>query len=164
MTDGGAEILFYTSHSVAISHGPYFSLECENAVIETSREDASELVARFADGTVASYGRLAHGDTKLWQCVDAVRTGAPVACPLLAALSQTAAVLLAHESCPQITEFPVALRESSAQDGSTVLWVRGLSEAMQEGYARGVLPSEIGGLDWARPGAVIDTSGCLQAV
>jgi predicted dehydrogenase len=92
----GTEVLFYTTHGVPERVGPVCRFEFERGVVEYDHGRGAEFVARFDDGRVVSYGQpdLDRHD-KIWQCIDAVRTGEPVACGPRAAMPHTHSVLAA---------------------------------------------------------------------
>ncbi|NQU39205.1 MAG: Gfo/Idh/MocA family oxidoreductase [Lentisphaerae bacterium] len=165
LTTTGAEVLFYTSHAVEATHGPLFTLECEAAVITGGGLEGEGCIeARCADGEVIAYGLPDHSSTKLWESVDAVRSGAPVACPLLAALSQTAVITAASQSPSAIVEFPKVMLETVEPKGQPGIVARGLSKALVACHAQGLLPSQDTALTWARPAEVVDTSAWLPAI
>src|SRR5688572_1786893 len=91
-TDDGVEILFYTTHAVMDRQGPGSRYEFENAVVDFDMA-GGQFVARFRDGRVKNYGHPNHDrHEKVWQSVDAVRSGESVACGVRGALAHTACV------------------------------------------------------------------------
>ena len=156
-TEAGTELLFYTTHSVAENNGPVVSFEFERAEVVFTDERTFVVRPRTEGLAATDYGTAESGTGKLWQCVDAVRTGGHPVCGVAAALSHTLCVNGAHESMPEFGTFPAELRrETDKDDGDCLTWVVGLAEALAECYERGLLPSELGGLAWARPGRVVD--------
>ena len=155
-TDEGAEILFYTTHPVPNTIGPILSYEFEHAVVEYS-DPGHCLQARFHDGRVKDYGDPAENDAnKLWQAVETVRTGRPLACGIKAASVQTRCINGAQESVNDITTFPDHLVQITGDENERLTWVTGLQETMEACYEAGALPSELGSVSWAREGNVID--------
>lgn len=179
-TAGGVEVLFYTTHAVADRAGPHSIFEFENATVVYDDAGLGQFVAKFNDGRLKAYGnpnRERH--EKIWQSAEAVRTGAPVACGIPAAIPQTQCVVAAQQSTPRATRFPDSLIRKVDCGDDTMLDVRGLAETIADCYDRGVLPSELGNVAWAHPGqavvvadlqprpaaeaAVSDADGVLQA-
>jgi predicted dehydrogenase len=148
----GAELLFYTTHAVAERIGPVCRFEFEHAVVDYDHGAGARFVARFDDGRVVDYGQPERDrNAKIWQCIDAVRTGAPVACGPRAAMPHTQCVAAARAS-GTVVDFPVNLRRRDvAQGEGPMTWIDGLSEGLVHCYKRGILPSE-DGCAWARGG------------
>ncbi|MGC9397404.1 MAG: Gfo/Idh/MocA family protein [Anaerolineae bacterium] len=158
-TADGVEILFYTAHPVPNVVGPIFSYEFENA--EVTYEAYSEsMLAHFRDGSVKDYGNPYEGqiENKLWQAVDAVRTGAPLACSIEAAIPEVMCTNGAQESMWEIAEFPKAMRHVrlDVERDDRLTWVEGLQETFEACYDAGVLPAELGTVSWAKSGDLID--------
>lgn len=158
-TASGVEVLYYTSHAIPETIGPRFQLEFDDAVVTYAinggggPNSKEQVVAHFKSGREKSYGNpFAEEAGKLWQCADAVRTGAPVACDLLAATAHVRAINGMHESMPVIARFPAELVQQQAD----LTWVAGLQEAFTLCYEQHQLPSELGNLPWARAGQVVD--------
>ena len=162
-TDIGAEILFYTTHAVSARIGPVASYQFEKATVYFDRQGsdaAARFVARFRDGSLKTYDPPAGQDLrKLWHCVDACRTGAPVACGVEAATPHLLCVNGAQDSMPDIAEFPPSLIRAEGEAGQRRLAVRGLEDAFFQCCDQCILPSEHGDLAWAKPGEPIDLTG-----
>ena len=159
-TDAGAEVLFYSTHACAARIGPVASYRFERGVVHFDRygsAPAPRFVARFADGTVEAYPSPAGDDLrKLWDCVAAVRTGAPVACDATAASAHLLCVNGAHDSMPDVTPFPDSLITLRGEPPHRIRAVRGLEDALIQCYDQAILPSEHGDLAWSTPGRTID--------
>ncbi|HOT90565.1 MAG TPA: Gfo/Idh/MocA family oxidoreductase [Anaerolineae bacterium] len=163
-TADGVEILFYTTHAVPNNIGPIFSYEFENAVV-TYAAYSESMPVYFHDGSVKDYGNpYADQIGKLWQAVDAVRTGEPLACSVEGAIPEVLCINGAQESMWEIAEFPknlIRCRDhqgdgpGSDRPGDRLTWVEGLQEALELCFDRGLLPSEVG-FPWAKSGALID--------
>ncbi len=158
-TSEGVEILFYTAHPVPNVVGPIFSYEFENA--EVTYEAYSEsMLAHFHDGSVKDYDNPYEGqiENKLWQAVEAVRTGAPLACSIEAAIPEVLCTNGAQESMWEIAEFPKSLLRTrlDVERDDRLTWVEGLQETFEACYDQGVLLSELGTVPWAKPGDLID--------
>jgi predicted dehydrogenase len=155
-TDCGVEILFYTSHSVALREGPKSRYEFENAVVEHNHSASGEFIARFRDGRVVSYGQPNHDrHEKIWQSVEAVRTGAPVRCDIKSAMSHALCVAAAQESASAIVDFPEHLKRLVPLDGDSLICIEGLGDALLGAYERNILPSQMKDLFWARRARVV---------
>lgn len=159
-TAGGVEVLYYTSHAIPDTNGPRFQLEFDDAVVTYATngggaKSSDQIAATFSSGKTKNYGNpFAQENGKLWQCADAVRTGTPVACDLLAATAHVRAINGMHESVPVIEDFPAALIQQRAD----LTWVSGLQETLTLCYEQNRLPAEQGNLSWARGGPVIDVA------
>jgi len=154
VTDDGTEILFYTAHPVKAEIGPVMHFEFERATVDQVRH-VSSIQATFHDGRVKSYGDPDDGvEEKLWQAVDGVRTGAPIACGIDAAISHTLCINAAQAS--QITPFPEATLRQEESVGDHLIWVDGLQSAFETCYDENILPAENGCIPWAVAGDVID--------
>ncbi len=171
-TEHGVEILFYTAHPVPEVIGPTLRYEFESAVVEFDVGD-SRLVAHFEDGRVKDYGDpFANGATKIWQAMDAVRTGMPPACGVEAAASHTLCINGAQESRPpraaevttvgEVVDFPASLvrrraieasgRRAAEAGGDALIWVDGLHQTLERCYEEGVMPAELPDVNWAQHG------------
>jgi predicted dehydrogenase len=156
-TEDGTEVLFYTSHAVPDRVGPACRFEFEDAVVDYDGAAAGQFTARFHNGETRNYGSPnVDRHEKIWQSVDSVRTGRPVACGIDAAMSHTLCVVAAQESCPGITDLPAALKRRTRIDGEPAVYVEGLAAALRNTYDLGVLPSELGTLAWAGAGKPVD--------
>ena len=158
----GAELLFYTSHSVPIGMGPVARYEFEHATVYYEAETRGGFVARFhRDGSIRRYDDPnADRYLKIWQSIDSVRTGKPVPCGVRAASSHALAVAAAQASTPHIRDFPksmIALEHPiGAVAAAPMKVVTGLGSALVQCYDQAILPTEHGGLAWSAPGEVID--------
>jgi predicted dehydrogenase len=157
VVEGGAELLFYTSHAVPIAMGPVLCYEFERAKIYYEAETGGGFIARFDNGTVRRYGDPnADRSLKIWQCIDAVRTGAKIACGIPAAVPHALCVAAAAASMPSVTEFPSDLVTMQGLSGQPMRCVTGLASAMVQCYDQGILPAEHRGLSWSARGERID--------
>jgi len=159
----GCELLFYTTHAVPDRLGPRCHFEFENAVVEYDFVEQPRFVARFKSGEVRDYGDPGRDRTqKIWQSIDAVRTGAPLACGIRGATPHTVAVVAAQRSVPAIATFPQSARHAHQHNGETMICIDGLDEALNECFARGILPAERGDLSWSHAGAAVDCGDLLD--
>ncbi|MDD5483295.1 MAG: hypothetical protein PHP98_06550 [Kiritimatiellae bacterium] len=157
-TAGGVEILFVTSHAV----GETLPLMSE-FIFEKTRVElqaGSALRAVFNDGQTREY-RLPASDqsfNKLWQCIEAVRTGFRPVCGPEAARAQTLCMNGAQESMPEIISFPQGMiRRRRDEKGQEYVFAENLSATLENCYGEWKLPSEKD-IPWSRPGRRIGLS------
>ncbi|HEY7090430.1 MAG TPA: Gfo/Idh/MocA family oxidoreductase [Tepidisphaeraceae bacterium] len=166
--DCGAELMFYTSHTVPPRLGPIARYEFEDAVISYEAESGAGFTARFKSGKARRYGEPnLERNQKMWQSIEAARSHEqngngngvahqPIACGTRAAIPHTLCIAAAQASMPQILTFPSAmLVNERIGEGMTMVCVTGLHAALVQCYDQAILPSEHGGLDWAKAGQVI---------
>lgn len=159
MSASGTEILFYTTHSTPQRTGPKFVFEFEKATVSYDAGNAPQIVAKFRDGHVRTYGNPNdEPHEKLWQSVQAARQGGPILCDVAACMPHMYTVVAAQQSMLQITSFPEGLCTPTALDEETMIVVQGLADTLDLCFERGVLPSELGKAAWAKHGAVIKTA------
>ncbi|MFW6291012.1 MAG: Gfo/Idh/MocA family protein [Spirochaetota bacterium] len=163
-TESGAEVLFSTTHAVPSNVNPVVHYRFSEAEIYCNVP--GHFYARFSDGSVEDLGspEATHADKIRRAAVD-VRDGNRPACTIEDASYQSLAVCGAHESA-SIIDFPRSLVSSIdvgslSQSGRSdpLTFVEGLQGALIQGFNQGVLPAELGSLDWARPGRQIDLTG-----
>jgi len=155
VTDNGAEILLYATHSGRPETGPVFDLVFEKATVTYHAERDPVLRLHGHDGTIRDYGDPdATRSNRLWHTVEAVRTGTVPACPATAALSQTLCVSAALESSA-IHPLPEAEVITKGDDlGDSLTWMPSLAQTLWDCYEAWRLPAEIGA-GWARPGRTV---------
>ena len=159
LTADGTEVLFYSSHAVPVRQGPVCTLEFERATVEYDAGGSGSFVARFRDGRVREYGDPnLDRNRKIWDAIDASRTGAPMACGIQAALAHTACVVAAQGSVPEVHPLPQPMRKMVEVDGEVIVCIDGLARTLLDCYARSVLTAEYDHLPWARPGTRVDVA------
>jgi hypothetical protein len=157
-THGGVELLFYTAHCVAEQFGPSCVYEFERARIDYSFSDGT-IVAHFKDGRIKAYGSPSvRPMQKLWSCIDAVRTGEPIACGIAAALPHTLCASAAYG--PDTAVHPISgpwIRQCGSED-NPLQCVEGLADGFLDCFERGVMPSEAASshMPWAQAGESTD--------
>jgi predicted dehydrogenase len=156
-TEDGAEILFYAAHPVDQNIGPELIYEFEEATV-TYAAYGNPVLVHFRDGTVKDYGDpFVDEFSKIWQAIDAVRTGAPLACSISAATSHTLCVNGAQASPEAVVDFPLDLvRRQALGEEDTLVYVEGLVEVLEACYDGGELPSELGNVPWAQAARRVD--------
>ncbi len=155
ITTDGVEVLFFTSHAVDARMPVTFRYEFEKAVV--TLEPDGTTAARLKSGRTLRYGTLRrHIEDKLGEALRLTRAGKTnVTCGVETALSQTLCINGAQDSTARIVSLK-KLRHAQGKGGKRVWYVPGLASVLTECYRKGKLPSELGGVRWARPGKRID--------
>ena len=155
-TSDGVEILFVVSHATAGRIGPVFSYEFERGAVEFRDAPGSSIVAHFADGSTKAYGSPGdRREAKLWLTMEAIRRGTPTLCGIEAAVPHVQCATAAQQSMPDIVTFPASRVRVEGSPGSRKTSVDGLDHALEQCYARGRLPSELG-VEWSAAGRETD--------
>jgi len=154
-TDTGVDFLFLVSHVSREDKGPVFRLEFEKGLVFCEGRN-TDVKARLSDGAVKAYGCPDQEPMKkLWDCIDAVRSGADPVCGLEAAMSQTLCQNGIQDSVPNIVAFPKDIVRREGVRGRERLIVDELDEVFGLAYASSRLPSELA-VPWACAGETID--------
>ncbi|MBC7782411.1 MAG: hypothetical protein H7144_01120 [Burkholderiales bacterium] len=162
-TEDDVEILFYASHTVPAAMGPMFRFDFDDAVVTYSADTSAGIVARFRNGKLKKYGDpMLDRPAKIRQSIAAAGGTGQVACPARAAVSHVVCIAAAHASMPQIADFPREQIIQSASDTITMSVVSGLHATLVQCYDQALLPSELGAMDWTKPGRVIASSSVLE--
>jgi predicted dehydrogenase len=161
--DCGAELMFYTSHTVPPKLGPIARYEFEYAVISYEAESGAGFVARFRNGRVKRYGEPnLERSQKMWQSIEAAGNGGKVVCGTAAAMPHVLTVAAAQQSMPQIRGFPQSMVCTERVGDGAMVCVTGLHAAMVQCYDQWILPHEHGGLNWSAPGDVIHINSAAR--
>lgn len=146
IVEGGTELLFYATHAVKDLFGPVFEYEFENGTVSYDFR-TEEVKAFMKDGTIVQYGNpnKYFGD-KLWDTINAIRTGDAIPCTAETALPHVMCINGLHESVPEIPEFNRNLVRTDTD--KAVVYVEGLYEDFFRCYENNKLPSEAG-MSWA---------------
>ncbi|MFW5776417.1 MAG: Gfo/Idh/MocA family protein [Spirochaetota bacterium] len=144
VTEAGTEVLVYTTHAGKSVVEPMTVMEFDDAVVR--HQCPGSFVAVMSGGHREDYGNPDTGPReKLERVVSDIRSGRRPACTLDDASHQLlVACSLDHDS--GIVDFP-----SEIVERTNGVWVSGVTEALVQAYANGVLPHELGNVDWARP-------------
>jgi predicted dehydrogenase len=152
-TEPGVDLLFLTAHPVLEVIGPLAEYSFEEAVIEFPGEDRS-FQARLKDGTIISYGSPENSTyNKVWQTVEAIRSGGRVVCDTRTALPQLLCVLGAQQA--PINAVPDPYVHNQVHELDNTLWVEGLADAWQAAYTANRVPAEVSSAPWMVPGTTI---------
>jgi predicted dehydrogenase len=155
-TVSGVDVLFVASHAVPAGIGPLTRLRFEAADVYTNAEWGRTFYARFRDGRVKDYGTTEDGVArKIWECVDAVRSGSTPACGIVAAMSQTLCMNGAQESAGSVVAVPDD-QVVTVEGEDPISTIRGMLALAVQCYEHGLLPSELGSVGWTQPGRPID--------
>ncbi|MGC9468699.1 MAG: Gfo/Idh/MocA family protein [Anaerolineae bacterium] len=155
-TERDVEILFFTAHPVPERIGPTLRYEFEQAVVEFDAGD-NRLMAVFEGERVKDYGDPdADEANKLWQSIDATRTGGRPACGIEAAASHTLCINGAQESPPEVLDLPEGSIRRMTEGVETLVWVEGLQETLNQCYEDAKMPSSYPSVAWARSGRRLD--------
>jgi hypothetical protein len=153
----GTEILFYTTHACVERRGPRMRFEFEDAVVDYDALGSGQFTARFHDGRTRSYGHPnLDRHEKIWQSIDAARSGGPpIVCGVHAALAHALCVDAAQKSSPQIGEFPARLRHLVKYEGDELVCIDRLADQLADCYEHATLPAE-SALPWARAATPVE--------
>lgn len=152
------EILFYTSHATGTHVGPIFAYDFEEGTVHHRAGNTGwALTGLRKNGETVDYGDPQRDVVaKLWQALDACRGGAPMACPVAAAMPHLICANATMESCVTATVIPEAWVEEKEFKGSLLRYVEGLEAIWFQAYALGRLPSAMGGVPWAKAGRELE--------
>ncbi|MDA0837241.1 MAG: Gfo/Idh/MocA family oxidoreductase [Planctomycetota bacterium] len=157
LTENKVEIVFLSGHSLQYRLGPIFHAAFEEADISYAPYgNSGSWLARMKDGSVKDYG-IGSSD-KLAVCIEAVRSNGEVPCGIRAAAAHVTVICGALESMPQIKAIPAESKTVIKSEDSELVTVNHLEEVMTQCYEMGLLPSEIGGVEWAASGKEVDMS------
>jgi len=159
--ENGAQILFYTSHSMPRSDnaGPICQYRFERAsVVHTDEREHETFLAMMDDGTTRLYMPDGAGQMrKLWDCLEAARGGPLPPSGVSAAAQEVLCVNGAQLSHPIVT-IPEEYIERTGEPGDRYTEVDGLERILFDCFNRNLLPSELeGGVrpPWTKAGKVV---------
>jgi predicted dehydrogenase len=156
-TDDDVEILFLGAHPLQYRIGPIFHAAFEEADISYAPYGSSgSWLARMKDGSIIDYG-IGSSD-KLSDCIEATRSEGAVPCDVRTAAAHVTAICGAMRSMPEIKVIPEESKTIIKTEDSDLVTVDHLEEVMTQCYEMGLLPSEIGGVEWAASGKEVDVS------
>jgi len=154
--EDGTPLMFWFSHAAGLDRGPRLRMAFEQGVLAADRRGGG-LGGELADGAVRAYGDPDLTPMKkLWDAVGGAAGGPKPVCCVEAASAQTLAVNGMQAGAEAIVDFPARMKREEPCGGSSRIWVEGLDEALEAGFESGRLPSEIGTIEWARPGRAVD--------
>ena len=151
----GVEIVIALSHVTAENFDPSLSVRGESGTVLWAQGNGVTTIT-CADGSTETFdnGGVQVHDLPFENAVQVIQENASPMCTPENARSQTLVTNGAHESCPDIVDFPPDLiteeLDSKADAPSRFLHVQGLDDLIHRSFEEGKLFSEIGA-DWARP-------------
>ena len=160
-TECGAEVLFYTSHSVPSTIDPVIHYRFSKA--DLYNQGSGSFVARFGDGSITEFGSPdVTSREKLQSVAESIRGNSRPLCTIADALPHLVTVCGAHESTTPTPFPPRMVRVTKIDQSDRLVWVEGLQGLLTQCFAQGVLPDELGGVSWAHAGATVDVRSCTQ--
>ena len=136
------DLYFAASHAAESQINPAFVYTFENAEVRFAKDDTSQIVATFRDGSVKNYGDpFEEPAEKMFRCVEDIQTGKTPVCTAETAIAHTRLIAMLHEST-ELRTFPASLICETAEGDRR--FVRGLTEALSEAYENCRLLSEVG--------------------
>lgn len=154
-TSDGVQLLLLASHAVEHRHGPVFTFEFENGIVEYADGPEATIVGRFLDGSIQDYGSPdADRMRKLWCTLDALQSNGPLPCGIAASAAQTRCAWAVQHSEPGILQLPAEMIRIVGPPSQRQIIVRDLDRVLNDCYLRWKLPSTLG-VRWAQPGKAV---------
>ncbi|MBN2557872.1 MAG: Gfo/Idh/MocA family oxidoreductase [Clostridia bacterium] len=152
-TVSGVDMLFLASHAVPENIHPVFEFNFERGKVTFDFARDSLIHGVTADGVEKIYGNPFEDEMrKIFTAIKAIRGETGIPCDILAACPQLITINAVSEHC-DISDFPgeFIVRQPLEEPGleTTLVYVKGLKEALIECYNDEKLPSEKG-YPWAR--------------
>jgi hypothetical protein len=156
-TDTDTTAVIAMSHVAENLFGPIMDLECENGTVHHLTGSCE---VTYSSGEKES---IADGDSRMrtgpWiNMVNALRNGEPLVSTLEMGRSQTICINGAHESCPEVHDFPKEIVKSVKKGEHTFRVVDGLEDLLHQSADEGKLLSELG-VAWAKGSEPFSMSG-----
>jgi len=156
-TDTDTTAVIAMSHVAENQFGPIMDLECENGTVHWLTGSCE---VTYSSGEKES---IEDGDTRMrtgpWiNLVNALREGEPIVSTLEMARSQTLCINGAHESCPEVGDFPKESVKQQKKGEHTFRVVDGLENLLHHSADEGQLFSELGA-PWAVSSEAFSMSG-----
>ena len=163
----GASFFFTASHGADRNSDPQFEYVFEKAVISFNENRSPFVYLRHPDGHQEICGEpqslLEEAEKLRWMMLTASDGSLP-ACTLETIAPHLLVCNAIYDRMP-VQQFPESMHILQADPPS--LWIRGLSDAIEQCYVQAKLPDELG-YSWASPSVSIDfrqvkqTEGCLR--
>ena len=136
------ELYFAATHAAESQINPAFVYTFENAEVRFAKDDSSQIVATFRDGSTKNYGDpFEEPAEKMFRCLEDVQEGKTPVCTAETAIAHTKLIGMLHQST-ELRSFPASLICETAEGDRR--FVRGLTEKMVEAYENCRLLSEVG--------------------
>lgn len=149
-TENDVKIFYAVSHSAggAIDTPPQYVFEFENGVVHFNMGgEKDHIIAEFEDGTIKDYGNPSVDyDTRLWEAIDAVKTGEKMVCTAKTAAAHTFTINQLHKN----GEIVVLPEERLIKDNKKrITIVKDLPELLKKAFEEGKLLSDMG-VEWTK--------------
>lgn len=148
-TENDVKLIYAVSHSAGEKEiDPKYIFEFENATVHCNMGgEKDHIIAEFKDGTVKDYGNpLDDYDRRLWDSIEAVKTGQQLVCTAKTAAAHIFTVNQLHKN-GKIVVLPEELLVKDNKKRKTT--VKGLYELLYRAYEEGKLLSDMG-VEWAK--------------
>ena len=141
-TANGTKLYFAASHATDTTKSPVFEYRFEKATVCFDEAGGAQILAKFADGTEKSYGdpKKANDFKKLWDCVEAIRTGTRPVCTVKTALPHAMCIEKIYREVPIESFDPAQIVDNAEKDR---LEVPGLFDRLYAAYAEEKLLNEL---------------------
>jgi predicted dehydrogenase len=159
---GGITLVNVVSHAVVESIEPAMTILCSKAEVTWTAQDNTATI-RYADGRVDQFADPDIADNHIRPFAQVARVvageeGAPL-CGLAEAGAHVLTINLAFESSAGIWDIPQEYTDrQAAPDGSELVSIKGMEDALRAVQASGHLFSELG-LPWSRPCEPVPAQG-----
>ena len=140
-TESGAELYFAATHAANQKRNPIFSYTFEKAVVTYSRDEGSQIVARFSDSSTRVYGDPFESPfKKLFDAVECVKHGKAPLCTVESALPHVRLIQSLYHTVP-VHDFP---KDKVLLDPQTDgRYVEGLFKALYSAYDKKEMLSQV---------------------
>lgn len=152
-TDNDVDLLFLASHAVPENIHPVFEFNFEKGKVTFDSAKDSILYGTTDKGETKTYGNPFEDEMrKIFTSIKAVRGEGVIPCDILTASPQLITINAVSEHY-DIVDFPeeVLVRQPLKEPGldTTLIYVKGIKDVLNDCYAKEKLPSEIG-VSWAK--------------
>jgi len=152
-TDNDVEMLFLASHAVPENIHPIFEFNFEKGKVTFDSAKDSILYGTTDDGNKKAYGNPFDDEMrKIFTSLKAIRGEGIIPCDILTASPQLITINAVSEHY-KIVDFPeeVLVRQPLKEPNldTTLIYVKGIKEVLNECYDKEKLPSELG-VSWAK--------------
>lgn len=139
-TASGVRMYFAATHAAQKERNPVFEYVFEKARVVYSRDEGSQIIAQFHDGSEKVYGDpFANNFKKLWDCVDAVKKGTFPICTVKTAIAHVKLIEDIYNTTP-IHDFNKGCIHVDPEKDA--VYVQGLFEAFWDAYQKEELFTE----------------------
>lgn len=152
-TDNDVDMLFLASHAVPENIHPVFEFKFEKGTVTFDTAKDSVLYGITDDGETKAYGNPFDDEMrKIFTSLKAIRGEETIPCDILTASPQLITINAVSEH-NEIVEFPeeVLVRQplKEPEIDTTLIYVKGIKEVLNDCYDKEMLPYEMG-VEWAK--------------